>query len=87
MYMNVFLYINLIERCVFMKNYEIAKKYEDYIIGLRRHFHENPELSGVEFKTLERIGQELTAMGIEYVDIPKGGLLAKIVGGKGGDKV
>ena len=22
---------------------EIAKKYEDYIIGLRRHFHENPE--------------------------------------------
>ncbi len=69
-----------------MKNFEVAKKYEDYIIALRRHFHENPELSGKEFKTLERIGQELTDMGIEYVEIPNGGILAKIVGGKGGEK-
>ena len=69
-----------------MKNFELAKKYEEYILEMRRYFHENPELSGKEDKTLERIGQELTAMGIEYVDVPKGGLLAKIVGGKGGDK-
>ena len=69
-----------------MKNIELAKKYEEYILEMRRYFHENPELSGKEDKTLERIGQELTAMGIEWVDIPKGGLLAKIVGGKGGDK-
>jgi len=70
-----------------MKNYEIAKKYEDYIIGLRRHFHENPELSGVEFKTLERIGQELTEMGIEWLEVPNGGILAKIVGKEGGKTV
>ena len=69
-----------------MKNIELAKKHEEYIIAMRRYFHENPELSGQEDKTLERIGQELDAMGIEYVNIPKGGLLAKIVGGKGGDK-
>ncbi len=69
-----------------MKNFEIAKKHEDYIIALRRHFHENPELSGQEEKTLERICQELDSMGIEYVVIPKGGVLAKIVGGKPGEK-
>ena len=70
-----------------MKNFEIAKKYEDYILEMRRYFHENPELSGKEDKTLERIGQELTAMGIEWVDIPRGGLLAKIVGAKEGKAV
>ena len=70
-----------------MKNYELAKKYEDYIIALRRHFHENPELSGKEIKTLERIGQELEALGIEYVVIPNGGILAKIVGKEDGKTV
>ena len=70
-----------------MKNYELAKKYEDYIIALRRHFHENPELSGKEIKTLERIGQELEALGIEYVVIPNGGILAKIVGKEEGKTV
>ncbi|MBQ8604504.1 MAG: amidohydrolase [Oscillospiraceae bacterium] len=69
-----------------MKNFEIAKKHEDYIIEMRRHFHENPELSGQEFKTMEKICQELDSMGIEYVVIPNGGILAKIVGGKDGEK-
>ncbi len=70
-----------------MKNFEIAKKYEDYIIEMRRHFHENPELSGKEIKTIERICQELDGMGIEYVVIPNGGVLAKIVGKEGGKTV
>ena len=49
-----------------MKNIELAKQYEDYIIGLRRHFHEHPELTGKEFQTLLKVSSELEAMGIPY---------------------
>ena len=42
-----------------MTNYELAKKYEDYIISMRRYFHENPELSGKEINTMKVIGEEL----------------------------
>ena len=53
-----------------MKNLEVAKKYEEYKIEMRRYFHENPELSNMEDKTVEKICGELDAMGIEYVVIP-----------------
>ena len=69
-----------------MKNYEIAKKYEDYIISMRRYFHTHPELSGKEINTIARLSAELTDMGIEHVVIPDGGILATIKGGKPGDK-
>lgn len=32
-----------------------VKEIEDYIIGLRRYFHENPEISGKEFETRKKI--------------------------------
>ena len=70
-----------------MKNLEVAKKYEEYMIEMRRYFHENPELSNMEDKTVEKICGELDAMGIEYVVIPNGGILAKIVGKAEGRKV
>ncbi len=63
-----------------------AKKYENYIISLRRYFHENPELSGEEDNTIGKIAEELDSMGIEYVDIKPGGILAKISGGSEGEK-
>ena len=63
-----------------MTIFEHAKKYEDYIISLRRYFHENPELSGEEDNTIGKIAEELDSMGIEYVDIKPGGILAKISG-------
>lgn len=63
-----------------MKNFELAKKYEDYIISMRRYFHENPELSSQEDKTVERLSRELKDMGIEHVIIPNGGILATIKG-------
>lgn len=69
-----------------MKNLEIAKKYEDYMISLRRHFHENPELSGQEFETVKRIDAELTEMGVEHVVIENGGVLATIRGTKDNGK-
>ncbi len=61
---------------------ERARKYEDYVISMRRRFHEEPELSGAEFKTLEKIGAELTAMGLEHEEVPNGGIAAFIRGGK-----
>ena len=63
-----------------MKNIEIAKKHQDYIVAMRRYFHENPELSDHEDNTVARISQELTDMGIDYVVIPRGGVLATIKG-------
>ena len=65
---------------------EQAKNHEEYIVALRRHFHENPELSNMEDKTIERIAQELDAMGVEYVVVENGGILGKVVGNKPGDK-
>lgn len=69
-----------------MKNLEIAKKYEDYIISMRRYFHENPELSDKEVNTIKTIASELDKMGIEYVIVEKGGILAKITGPKDNGK-
>lgn len=65
-----------------MTNAELARKYEDYIISLRRHFHENPEVSGKEEETVRKISEELTAMGVEHTVIPNGGVLAKLQGPK-----
>ena len=61
---------------------ETAKKYEDYVISMRRAFHEEPELSGAEFKTLEKISAELAKMGLEHEEVPSGGIAAFIRGGK-----
>ena len=47
-----------------MNIHELAAKYEDYMISIRRHFHMYPELSLKEEKTSLRIQQELTEMGI-----------------------
>ena len=69
-----------------MKNIELAKKHEEYIIAMRRYFHENPELSDKELKTIAKISEELTAMDVEHVVIENGGILAKITGEKDNGK-
>ncbi len=61
---------------------DLIKKHEDYIISMRKFFHENPELSGEETNTVKKICSELEGMGIEYTVIEKGGILAKISGGE-----
>ena len=63
-----------------MELLELARKYEPYIISVRRYLHENPEESGKEYKTIEYISQELTRMGIDHTVIDEGGILAKITG-------
>lgn len=63
-----------------MKNIDIAAKHEDYIINMRRYFHENPELSNQEHNTVKTIAAELDSMGIDYVIVENGGILATIKG-------
>lgn len=45
---------------------EIVKKVEEYIINFRRLLHEEPELSGKEVKTQEKIIAELDKIGLPY---------------------
>lgn len=70
-----------------MKVRELAKKHEDEIIAWRREFHENPELSGEEIRTGNRICEELTKMNIELKRIAKTGVLGTLKGNKPGKTV
>lgn len=65
-----------------MKNIEIAGKHEEYIIAMRRYFHENPELSNREDNTVSVIAEQLESMNIPYVVVENGGVLAAIRGEK-----
>ncbi len=67
-----------------MKYKYINAEIENYIIELRRHFHENPELSWEEVKTSQKILEELENMGIETKQIAKTGVLGIINGEKEG---
>ena len=58
-----------------------AKKNFDYMVRIRRHMHEYPENSGVEYETVKYIASELDALGIEYVVVPEGGIIGQIHGG------
>lgn len=67
---------------------EVAKKYADYQINMRRYFHENPELSEKEFNTSKVVKEELDKIGVPWV--PCGletGVLATIKGRKPGKTI
>lgn len=64
-----------------------AKSVEDYVIAFRRNFHENPELSGQEFKTQETIMKELDNLGIPCRKAGNASLIATLKGGKEGKTV
>lgn len=60
---------------------------KDYVVAMRRHFHQNPELSFEEFETTKTIAKELDKMGIPYEfsqEDPKVGLVALIDSGRPG---
>ncbi len=63
------------------------KDYHDYVIGLRRHFHQYPELSLEEFQTTDFIAKELDKLHIPYERSHPTGLIAKIVGDEKGKTV
>ena len=65
-----------------------AQAEQEYIRALRRHFHQNPELSLHEYQTTEDIAAELAALGIPVTRFEgHTGLMADLVGGKPGKTV
>ena len=64
------------------------KNIEKKVIELRRHFHQNPELSNREFKTSDKIAEVLTELGIEFKrNVAKTGIVGIIKGDKPGKVV
>ncbi|KQB35596.1 M20 metallopeptidase family protein [Acidiplasma aeolicum] len=53
---------------------------EDYIISMRRYFHEYPELSFKEYKTADKIEEELKKMGLSPKRITETGIICDIRG-------
>ncbi len=70
-----------------MRSKELSKQYKDYVINLRREFHKYPELSWQEFRTSERIKEELTNLEIPFVSMAKTGVVATIQGSEEGKVV
>ncbi|HOF02437.1 MAG TPA: amidohydrolase, partial [Atribacterota bacterium] len=69
-----------------MKVRELAERYKDKVIALRREFHQNPELSWQEFKTAKRVEEELKKAGIEAIRVANTGVVG-LIKGKAGNKV
>ncbi len=59
---------------------KLAERDRDAVVAIRRHLHENPELSGKEFGTIRYISSILQSYGIEHTEIENGGILATIKG-------
>lgn len=62
---------------------EEVHKIKEYIINLRRFFHQNPELSGEEENTINHIKLELERLEIDYIEVANGGILGFINKEKG----
>ena len=60
-----------------MDTMELVKAQEQETIQMRRHIHQNPELSNQEFQTTKLIQEKLTEYGVEIADI---GLKTGVVG-------
>lgn len=54
---------------------------QDYIISLRRDFHAHPEISLKEYRTAQRIEEELDKLGIPHQRSGETGVYAEIKGG------
>lgn len=71
-----------------MDIYSCMKQEQEYLIQWRREFHQDPELSGREYRTAGKIKAELERLGIESCRIGETGVLGVICGeGEGERKV
>ena len=66
---------------------EEIERDRDYLVSLRRYFHQHPETACEEFLTADRIEAELKAIGLEPRRVAETGVYAEIKGtAKGPDK-
>lgn len=71
-----------------METMELVQKHAEEMIAIRRHIHQNPELSNEEYQTTELIKEKLTEYGIEIADIGMHtGVVGLLRGGKPGKTV
>jgi len=70
-----------------MKIKELCRKYEPYVIELRREFHRHPEPSLHEERTSQRIKEELTRLGIPWVGVSGYNVVASIGQGTNGKSI
>ncbi|KAJ48973.1 amidohydrolase [Clostridium tetanomorphum] len=70
-----------------MKTLELSRKYYDWMVELRRDFHKHPEESFKEFRTSQKIKEELNNMGIEVMSIGDTGVVGLLRGKEGGKVV
>lgn len=67
---------------------DVAAKYSNYQVEMRRHFHAYPEVSGQEYETSKRVKEELDKMGVDWVECGlETGVLATIKGSKPGKTI
>lgn len=67
---------------------DLANEFASEFIGVRRHLHQNPELSFQEYKTCAYVKDQLKSMGItDIVSVAKTGLLATIEGNEDGKSI
>lgn len=59
----------------------------DEMVAFRRDLHRHPELPWEEFRTTDRIAQELDKIGIAYRRTEPTGIIAEIQGGKPGKRI
>jgi hippurate hydrolase len=65
-------------------NDTIREEYDHYLADLFDHFHRNPELSTIEFKTAKRMSKELRAAGFDVTENVGGtGVVALLENGPG----
>ncbi|WP_088032349.1 M20 metallopeptidase family protein [Evansella clarkii] len=65
-----------------------GEKHFDEVVSIRRHFHQNPELSGEEAETSKKVQEKLTEYGIPYkTGYAEHGVLGVIEGGRPGPTV
>jgi amidohydrolase len=67
-----------------MEILDLARAEFPETVRLRRYFHENPELSNEEVKTIAYLEQYLQQLGIKTINVPDGGLIGVINSGKPG---
>ena len=64
-----------------------AKVLEEYMVSLRRHFHQHPEKSMEERETTAFIMAQLNEIGIPHRKLSPSGVVAEIAGGRPGKTV
>ena len=60
-----------------------VRELEEYIVSLRRNFHQHPEASLKEYETAKKIEEELDLLGIEHERVGETGVVGYIRGKEG----